>query len=185
MSSPNEESALNQFISNFSNYANGTQLNTLFPSALFTRAGLARFQSCIGFLAGLKVGGKTELAEKLAEQLMYSMRLHAPAKVERTKLDGVHGLSSNGSKDRYVRFHDDGTFLGFSFVVYNLAHDQSLFTEDYIKSLDRQPDRIGEYKSSIVKPWYYLGYNGCILFHGFQQVFSTNLDNSIGWRSHT
>lgn len=150
---------LTDFISTNNTYIN-SRFKSMYPSILTELDGIARFGSCIGFLHGLYYGGKEEMADALADKLnrcFSFLNQHTIINVDNKYIN-----------DTYCKIWDDGSPLSFGFLKYVYKKDPISYGAITIDG------------HSYV-PWI----NGGVIFHGLREVFSVQVDNSLGWSVHT
>ena len=144
-------------------------IKDIFPGTIFTRSGLARMQSCIGFILGVAVAGKRDMAEELSKTLLNSFRIGMSN--EKTEING------RKVRNNWLKVYDDGSFLSFRFSYYGLMSDQNLKLDQSI--------HFGDSEYSYDKYQYLAVFHGGIIFHGLDQTFSVTIDGGKGWQMHT
>lgn len=165
-----EKTAMEKIIS-IASYTHRRGHKEVFPLIEFqNEEALAKFYSCIGFLVGIQIGGNKELAEKLAKTLLRS--LWADSKRETIKLNNVRGYEENVHQHIIMLSYDSDMFC-FGFLLYNIIESETKVTANDFSVIERNGFK------------YARSFNGGIIFHGLQRVFTTNLDGSIGWQMHT
>jgi hypothetical protein len=162
-------------------YASLNSLTHDFPNTIFNHngsTGLARMQSCIGFLMGIYTHSP-ELAERMATSLFYAFYTGCNPSFQ--TMPFVYSNGQEGSEQVHTHklvVHDDGTFLGFSVMNYYLKANQDHHDDNDVML----PGTSSEYSR---KYRYIYGGNGGILFHGFAEVYAVTLYKGIGWQMHT
>lgn len=163
------------------NYSNLRTMEKDFPSTVFNyngESGLARMQSCIGFLMGVYINDKS-MAERLATSLFNAFYTGCNP-VYRT-MNFNYGNGQQGTEEIHKHklvVHDDGTFLGFGILNYYLKADQNNAEERDVILSGTSSEYGRKYR-------YIYNSNGGILFHGFADVYAITLDKGIGWQMHT
>ena len=163
------------------NYSNLRTMEKDFPSTVFNyngESGLARMQSCIGFLMGIYTQSP-ELAERMATSLFNAF--YTGCNPTYQTMPFVYGNGQEGNEQVHTHklgVHDDGTFLGFSVMNYYLKANQ-----DHVE--ERDVILSGTSSEYGRKYRYIYNSNGGILFHGFADVYAITLNKGIGWQMHT
>jgi hypothetical protein len=163
------------------NYSNLRTLEKEFPNTVFNHngeSGLARMQSCIGFLMGIYTQSP-ELAERFATKLFNAF--YTGCNPTYQTMPFVYSNGQEGSEQVHTRkliVHDDGTFLGFSVMNYYLKANQDHHDDGDVMLSGTSSEYGRKYR-------YIYDGNGGILFHGFAEVYAITLDKGIGWQMHT